>query len=67
MHDVSGLTRFSISTDSTSPLRGVVEIVVAGSILRFAIGEEAAHRICTELERFLTQPQSRGDGDRRRI
>ncbi len=55
MHDIRNLTRLSVSTNSTDPLRGVVEIDAAGFSMKFARNEDLAHRICTELERFLTQ------------
>jgi len=55
MHDIRNLTRLSVSTNSTDPLRGVVEIDAAGLSMKFGLTEELAHRICTELERFLTQ------------
>jgi len=55
MHDIRNLTRLSVSTNSTDPLRGVVEIDAAGFSMRFGLNEDLAHRICTELERFLTQ------------
>ena len=52
MHDIRNLTRLSVSTNSIDPLRGVVEIDFS---MKFGLNEELAHRICTELERFLTQ------------
>ena len=55
MHDIRNLTRLSVSTNSIDPLRGVVEIDVAGVSMKFGLDEDLAHRICTELERFLTQ------------
>ena len=57
MHDIRNLTRLSVSTNSTDPLRGVVEIDAAGVSMKFELDEDLAHRICTELERFLTQAQ----------
>jgi hypothetical protein len=55
MHDIRNLTRLSVSTNSVDPLRGVVEIDAADFSMKFGLNEELAHRICTELERFLTQ------------
>lgn len=55
MPDACHLTDFSISTSATDPLGGVVNVVTAGSSLTFHITEDIAHRICTDLERFLTQ------------
>ena len=61
MHDIRNLTRFSVSTNSTSPLRGVVEIDAAGCSMKFELNEEIAHTICTDLDRFLTQERSPKD------
>jgi hypothetical protein len=66
MQDIRNLTRLSVSTNSIDPLRGVVEIDAADFSMKFELNEELAHRICTELERFLTQAQpSRGNSDQR--
>lgn len=45
----------AISTTSTEPLRGIVTIDAAGSVVEFELDAEIAHGICTRLERFLTQ------------
>ena len=55
MHDTRSLTRFSVPTNSTNPLREVIEIDAAGLSMKFQLNEDIAHRICTDLERFLTQ------------
>jgi hypothetical protein len=55
MRDDCNLTDFSISTNSTDPLCGVVKLGTAGSSMTFHLTEEVAHRMCTDLERFLTQ------------
>lgn len=66
MQDIRNLTRLSVSTNSIDPLRGVVEIDAADFSMKFELNEELAHRICTELERFLTQAHPpRGNNDRR--
>jgi len=49
------LQRFAILTNSTQPLRGIVEIDTAGSTVKFELNEDIAHQLCTDLERFLTQ------------
>lgn len=59
MTDVHKIARFSISTHSTSPPRGIVEIDTANSTIRFELNEDTAHSLCTDLERFLTQVPQR--------
>jgi hypothetical protein len=56
MHDVKRITGAAISTTSTEPLRGIVEINIgAGSTLKFELNEDMAHHLGTQLDRFLTQ------------
>ncbi|WP_316395815.1 hypothetical protein [Bradyrhizobium sp. 33ap4] len=52
---VQRATNIRVSTASAAPLRGTIEIDCAGSVATFAIDEEMAHRLCVDLERFLTQ------------
>ncbi|MCA6102426.1 MULTISPECIES: hypothetical protein [Bradyrhizobium] len=52
---VQRATNIRVSTASASPLRGTIEIDCAGTVATFAIDEEMAHRLCADLERFLTQ------------
>ena len=59
MTDIHKIARLSISTHSTNPLRGIVEIDTANSIMKFELDEDAAHSLCTDLERFLTQVPQR--------
>jgi hypothetical protein len=47
-------TNIVVSTVSAAPLRGTIEIDCAGTVATFEIDEELAHRLCTDLERFLT-------------
>lgn len=56
---VQRITNASVSTVSTEPLRGMVEITTATSAMLFELDEELAHRLCSELERFLTQVPQR--------
>jgi hypothetical protein len=51
------MDRVSISTRSTAPLRGIIEIDTMDVTIRFELNEEMAHQICADLERFLTQKQ----------
>lgn len=48
-------TNIAVSTVSAGPLRGTIEIDCAGTVAAFEIDEELAHRLCADLERFLTQ------------
>ena len=60
MPDLHKITDISVSTISTNSLRGVVEIETLHSTIQFELNEDVAHRICTHLERFLTQqPQQK--------
>ena len=66
MHGVCNLADFSIATNSTDPLRGVVTLVTPSSSLTFHLTEDIAHRICTDLERFLTQAPAAEERTRHR-
>jgi hypothetical protein len=55
MYEVCSITGFSIATDSTDPLHGVVEIEAAGTTMKFRLDEDIALRICADLDRYLTQ------------
>jgi hypothetical protein len=55
MSDAHRVTEISILTKSTEPLVGIVHVNTAGTEVRFEITEDLAHRICTDLERFLTR------------
>ncbi|MCP3412905.1 hypothetical protein NLM16_02175 [Bradyrhizobium brasilense] len=52
---VQRATNIRVSTASAAPLRGTIEIDCSGTVATFAIDEEMAHRLCADLERFLTQ------------
>ena len=52
---VQRATSIAVTTASAVPLRGTIEIDCAGTVARFGIDEELAHRLCADLERFLTQ------------
>jgi hypothetical protein len=54
-----------VSVNSVEPLRGILEVITTASTMRFELTEEIAHSICTNLERFLTQPQGRKPGGSR--
>jgi len=56
MKDVRKITGAAISTTSTEPLRGIVEVDIgAGSTMKFELNEDVAHHLGTQLDRFLTQ------------
>lgn len=57
MCDAHQIIDVSVSTTSTRPLCGMVEIETADSTIAFELTEETALSICTEIERFLTQKQ----------
>jgi hypothetical protein len=45
----------SILTKSKASLTGIIELRTDGGPVEFAIDEDAALALCTDLERFLTQ------------
>lgn len=55
MNDAHKITEISILTESTEPLIGIVQMNTADQEIRFEITEDLAHKICTDLERFLTR------------
>jgi hypothetical protein len=55
MSDVQQVTEISVLTKSTEPLIGIVQVNTADAEMRFEITEDIAHKICTDLERFLTR------------
>jgi hypothetical protein len=63
MRDVHKIIDVSVTTSSTRPLRAIVEIEAVDSTRKFRLTEAIALRMCTDLERFLTQePQQGGRG-----
>ena len=55
MSDPHKITEIFVLTKSTEPLSGIVQVNTAGEVIRFELTEDLAHRICTELEHFLTR------------
>jgi len=55
MKDLHKIIEVSILTRSTEPLTGIVQVNTDDADMKFEITEDLAHRICTELERFLTR------------
>ena len=48
-------TSISVLTDPATSQRGFIEIDCAGKVATYKINEDLAHRLCSDLERFLTQ------------
>ena len=55
MSKVHRMAEVFVSAKSTEPLIGIVQVKADEAEMRFEITEELAHKICTELERFLTR------------
>jgi hypothetical protein len=55
MDDAHKIAEISVFTKSTEPRTGVALLRTVEAEIRFEITEDLAHRICTELERFLTR------------
>ena len=65
MNDADKITDVSVSTISTTPLRGTIAIDTPNSTIKFELNEDVAHSICTWLEHFLTQEQRKLNQARR--
>jgi hypothetical protein len=55
MSDVHKITDIAVTTKSTEPLIGILQVDAGNTVMKFEITEELAHMICTNLERFLTR------------
>ena len=55
MSDVHKIIEVTILTKSTEPVSGIVRVNTADAEIKFEITEDLAHKICTDLERFLTR------------
>jgi hypothetical protein len=55
MDDAHTITEISVFTKSNEPRTGVALLRTVEAEIRFEITEDLAHRICTELEHFLTR------------
>ena len=55
MNDVLKITEVTVLTRSTEPLTGIVRVVTGDAEMKFEITEDLAHKICSDLERFLTR------------
>lgn len=55
MSDPLKITDISVSVKSTEPLIGIVHVSTPDQEIKFEVTDEVAHKICTDLERFLTR------------
>ncbi len=55
MRDVRKITEVTISTTSTEPLCGILEIDCTSSTMKLELNEDMAYHLGTQLDRFLTQ------------
>jgi hypothetical protein len=55
MSDVQKISEVIVSTKSTEPLTGIFQVITADAEIKFEITEDLAHKICTDLDRFLTR------------
>jgi hypothetical protein len=55
MLDVRKITEVVVVTKSIEPLTGIVQVNSGASEAIFEITEDLAHKLCTDLERFLTR------------
>jgi hypothetical protein len=55
MSDLHKITDISVSVKSTRPLIGIVNVSTPDKEIKFEVTDEVAHKICTDLERFLTR------------
>ena len=55
MTDVQRITEVTVQTKSTEPLTGIVRVNTPEAEVKFETTEDLAHKICTDLEHFLTR------------
>lgn len=55
MNDVHKITEITVLTRTTEPLTEIVQVGTVDAEMKFEITEDLAHKICTDLERFLTR------------
>jgi hypothetical protein len=54
-HDAHNVTEVSVFAKSAEPSIAIVQVNTAAAKMKFEITEDVAHKMCTELERFLTR------------
>jgi hypothetical protein len=55
MSDVKRITEVTVLAKPTEPLTAIIQLRTSDADVKFEIAEEIAHKICTDLERFLTR------------
>jgi hypothetical protein len=55
MSDAQKITELSIQAKSTEPSIAIVRVTTHEAEMKFEITQDLAHKICTDLERFLTR------------
>jgi hypothetical protein len=55
MGDVHKVIEVSILAKSAEPSTAIVQVNTTETQMRFEIAEDLAHKICADLERFLTR------------
>ena len=55
MSDLHKINAITIIAKSSEPSTGIVQLDTGDAAMKFEITEDVAHRMCTELERFLTR------------
>jgi hypothetical protein len=55
MTKVHRITEITVLAKSADPRTGIVRVNTTDVEVKFEITEEQAHKICTDLERFLTR------------
>jgi hypothetical protein len=54
MSDVYKIADIAVTHESKDPLIGILQVDTGNAVIKFEITEELAHRMCSDLERFLT-------------
>ena len=55
MSSVQKIIEVVISTKSTEPFAGIIQVVTVDAEIKFEITEDLAHKLCTDLDRLLTR------------
>ena len=55
MTDVHKVIEISIQAKSAEPSTAIVQVNTTETQIRFEIADDLAHKICADLERFLTR------------
>jgi len=55
MSDPLKIIEVTVLTGTTEPPTGIVQVKTADEEIKFELTEDMAHKLCTDLERFLTR------------